>query len=195
MVQLDPSNPVPKPIAGQSSSLIQTRLGVYLSWSLPRGYRSGRSRAPPSATDSTAAGTTPAADSPVPQQPTFLSVPNRWVIVRVLNELNGKPVNSNSPDRLKAFIVESDVLRKVDDLPSTVDIEADVAPFVYYDQSMATSTDILNQQASIFIGRTSSLDGTWQENSDPNTTIDLNVMQSSNPFFVDYQHHNTSVFS
>lgn len=98
-------------------------------------------------------------------------------------------------DRLKAFIVESDVLRRVDDLPEDIDIEADVAPFNYYNQSMAGSTNVIAQQAEVFIGRTSSLDDKWRENSDPKTTIDLNVMQSSNPFFVDYQHHNTSVFS
>lgn len=113
------------------------------------------------------------------------------MIIRVLN---GNQVKAQ--DRFKAFIVESDVLRKVDDLPEDVDIEADVAPFVYYNQSMTGSKDsIIDQQATMFIGRTSSLDNKWVENSDPKTTIDLNVMQSSNPYFVDYQHHNTSVFS
>jgi hypothetical protein len=116
------SNPEPDFSTITSGAINEARLGVYLHWSLPRGYRSGASAA---------SGTTrnnpddpalqPGADPSLQPKntaaspnPTFRLVPNRWLIVRRLKEQ--LPATANLPE-YDAWVVESDRLQTVESLP------------------------------------------------------------------------------
>ena len=101
------------------------------------------------------------------------------------------PANVNIPP-IDAWIIESDRLRKVEDLDGNVDLETDVTPFVSFDGNSG-STNTLNSQAEKYIGLKTPLKG-WKE--DPSAArVPLTIFNSSNPYFADYTVHNPNVFS
>lgn len=114
---LDLNDPEPNFATNTGGALLESRLGVYLHWSLPRGYRSGSSAAEGTVR------TDPDNKSPDPpnnaagQNPTFRLVPNRWLIVRRLKDFLPKEAN---PPPIDAWVVESDRLTRVEDLSGDV---------------------------------------------------------------------------
>lgn len=139
--------------------------------------------------------------------PLFPVVPNRYLIVRRLNWQ--KSDDKVTLPTYQTWIVESNRVRKVQDVPDDVDLEVDVSPFVC-DDPTSDPNNVLENQAEIFIGRRNEFTGwsnqasaAWKEEQkdtpppakpDPNF-IDLTVLGSSNPLFPDYVPHNGGVFS
>src|SRR5205807_1056094 len=126
--------PEPKPL--------RHRHGVYVHWTLPRFYRSGVS-----STDSVPesrkkrermrrgldAAATAASDNSPHQTPDFLQPPTRWIIIRKLELDSIQP--SSAKDAFKdreyeAWVVESDYVWSLEDIPIQADLQTDVAPFV-----------------------------------------------------------------
>ncbi|KAH8901387.1 hypothetical protein GQ53DRAFT_851002 [Thozetella sp. PMI_491] len=165
----------------QFTTIDRSRLGVYLHWTIPRAYRSAASQA--SSTDPGSAATTKS-------NPKFPLVPNRWLIVRILRDWTPKTAN---PDRATAWVIESDRLRKIETLDSSVDIETDVTPFVAYSNDATNNADLLNNQAENYIGLRTTL-AAWNGEQKVDR-VPLTVMNSSNPVFADYAIHNPNVFS
>jgi hypothetical protein len=104
----------------------EARLGVYLHWSLPRGYRSGVSSAAgaerndpddPALKTGADPKLVPKNIAP-PANPKFRLVPNRWLVVRKLKEQ--RPPEANLPI-LDAWVIESDRLRTVEALEALPD--------------------------------------------------------------------------
>ncbi len=179
---LDARNPSPDPAT--LSGIDRSRLGVYLHWTIPRAYRSGSSQA---------AAANPSSKATNPN-PTFRLVPNRWLLVRILRDWTPKTAN---PDRAAAWVIESDKLRKIEELDASIDLETDVTPFVAYGGDAAGNGDILNNQAENYIGFKVPLanwKGETARSGDPDR-VALTVMNSSNPLFADYAIHNPNVFS
>ncbi|KAM0494938.1 hypothetical protein ACHAP8_008316 [Fusarium lateritium] len=183
---------------------LRHRHGVYVHWTLPRFYRSGVS-----ATDSVpesrrkkerlrrgldATSAPPEANS-TGGTPDFLQPPTRWIVVRKLELDSIQP--SSAKDAFKdreyeAWVVESDYVWSLEDIPLQADLQTDVAPFVLGH----AGTDVnINEQAEVFIGRKTPL-AEWTEN--PNPTVeppDISLLRSGNQLFADFQMHNTNVFS
>jgi hypothetical protein len=175
----DPNNP---------SNLRPERFGIYLHWSLPQLYRSAAI---------SAQGTQPSASN---QNPTsklgFRLVPNRWLLIRNLKQHN--PVDADVP-KLKAWIIESDRLRGIDDadVTASVDLETDVSPFVNYVAGDESKPEALQRQTEVFIGKKTDLSAqSWSEpGSGPTKNVPLTIFNTSNPMFPDYVVHNSNVFS
>lgn len=174
--------PEPKP---QDIELIQDRFGVYLHWSIPRGYRTGQS------VDKKPDDTSHNKDANTAAQPKFKQVPNRWLLVRILRDYEPKCA---SVETATAWVIESDRLRKLGQLPTDLDLETEVTPFVAYPEKDAeTNAELLDNQAEMFIGYKAPLKG-WQEDAQAER-VPLTTMNSSNPVFADYAIHNSNVFS
>ncbi len=167
------------------------RLGAYIHWSLPRPLRSGIAASAPDGTTTTD-----------PSAPTYHAIPNRWLVIRSLKPDADTPVPGSLPDGLKpvmAWVVESDRTRSIDQLPDSVDLEVDVAPFVTsFIEEGKTAGDIkVEQQAEIFIGSCTPA-AEWEADEttrDGEVRVGLTAASSSNPFFIDYQYHCGNVFS
>lgn len=178
----------------------QNRVGVYLHWTLPRCYRSGKTTATKNRTSR--------ADKQEDDgtNPTFPVVPSRWLIVRRLTR-QVSPDGHKIPD-FQTWLVESNRIRYIQDVdkdgkpvvPDTVDIEVDVSPFVVEDPNFDPNK-ILEKQAEVLVGNRVEYSGWqqangWQEQQqeprqgsplDSNFT-DLTVMGSSNPLFPGKHH-------
>jgi hypothetical protein len=180
----------PKPPLAKIAGIIESRTGVYLHWSLPRGYRSGTSAAA-NTTDKQSNGQSTDISNPAP---VFRKVPNRWLVVRVLRK--PYPPNANLPP-LEAWVINSDQLRTIDDKDfgknsdGGFDIQTEVSPFVSYDGD-PTASNVLHGQAAKYIGCKTSLNS-WSEDGRP--SVPLTIFNSSNPLFPDYTLHNANVFS
>ncbi|KAI9689317.1 MAG: hypothetical protein M1822_009967 [Bathelium mastoideum] len=172
-----------------SGTPMENRLGVYLHWMIPRPYRSGVAPDTPGVKKKNA-------NDPPPAVPNFRSPPTRWLVLRLLepNADTTKPPGK-SPS-VQAWIVESDIVRKIDDLDENCDVQVDVAPYIYSTAAAATKPQQMNidEQAEVFIGRKSSAQD-WNEPEDPGDRVRLNLLNSSNQLFPDYQPHNGNVFS
>ncbi|KAM0188483.1 hypothetical protein ACHAPI_010590 [Fusarium lateritium] len=168
------------------------RLGVYLHWILPRLYRSGSAATPAVALRATA---TAAVDDPT--APQFRSVPTRWLVIHTLDKNTIKPASAQDfVNPVEGWVVESDRMRQIDDLPGNIDLQVDVSPYVLSNSEKAGATDqeLLEKQAEVFIGYKESAK-TWHESHSTDDQIDLNVLNSSNQLFPDYQPHNSNAFS
>jgi hypothetical protein len=183
---LNPADPTPAP--GTLTEIDRSRLGVYLHWTIPRGYRSGATTAANPFESATSKDKTSKTTN---QNPVFPLVPNRWLVVRVLRDWEPK---SASVDRASAWVIESDKITKIGDLDDSVDLLTDVTPFVSYSGGADRNENILNDQAEIYIGQKKSL-SEWKETNSKDDRVPLSVMNSSNPLFADYTLHNSNVFS
>lgn len=142
------------------------------------------------------------------KHPQFRPPPNRWLIVRRLDLKTASPADSGLPE-FQSFIIESDRLHNINDIDETfktelgqsVDLEVDVAPFIN-GAADPTSDEAVDGQAEVFIGMKLPAE-TWTEdphrsfvNDNPKGKyLRMNVMNSSNPLFPDYQCCNSNVFS
>lgn len=158
------------------------RMGIHLSWSLPRLYRTAK------VSDSKADPNSPKDNS----SPVYRPIPNRWLVTRHLHPKSYKPDNADIPE-FQSWIIESDVIRKITEIPDTVDLETEVSPFVSYSGD-ANAPDSLKTQAEIFLGQKIDLAG-WREGDPSRKHTKLTIMNSSNPLFPDYALHNTNVLS
>jgi hypothetical protein len=172
-------------------NLKMNRIGVHLSWSLPRFYRSAQ-----------ASGRSPTegakGEDPNPN-PAFRPIPNRWLVLRHLHNFKDE---SKLPE-WQAWVVESDVIRKITSptMGDSTDLESDVAPFISYKDDPKKPPDndenLLKAQTEIFLGQKINLSDPWREvpESVRSHMPKLTIMSSSNPLFPDNALHNTNVLS
>ncbi|KAL8769553.1 MAG: hypothetical protein Q9209_004484 [Squamulea sp. 1 TL-2023] len=179
--QVDPSQPQSGEKFG--SPLRANRIGVYLHWSLPRMYRAGTMAAEGTKTRDNNQNTS--------SQPTFYQVPTRWLVGRRI-KTSEPPVSAEQ--REDAWVIESDRLWNIDELGPEVDLETDVSPFVSYTEGDERSPDVLNKQASVYIGAKFPAKG-WKELGKQVPRTELTIMNSSNFCFADNTMHNPNVFS
>lgn len=169
----------------------ENRMGVYLHWIVPRPYRSGKAPSKESNSD-------PAKGNNA-NVPTFRSPPTRWVVIRCLdpNAKTTQPINPNIPP-VQAWVVESDKMWSIDDetLDDEYDLQVDVSPYIGATDDAAKAPEKVNPeaQAEVFIGKKSDAKG-WTESGKNDKRVNLNLLNSSNQLFPDYQPHNGNVFS
>lgn len=191
-----------------------TREGMYLHWSLPKMYRQGMSTTPSAQAvhrkevlrhgyqDAAAATAVNSGDGLPSSRPVFRSVPDRWIVVRVVEngefsrqtlssdrQLTRTPINPPSGGGSKVFVIESNRVRHIEEISPDDDLLTSTS--AYIDPSKP-----LDQQGEIFLGCSWSLQD-WIKSAtpDPSSYIPLTVVTTGNPFFADYQQHNTGVFS
>ncbi|KAK4142995.1 uncharacterized protein C8A04DRAFT_29396 [Dichotomopilus funicola] len=186
----------------------RNRHGVYVHWILPQVYRSGVTSAPSVPADrrederlrrghapSRKPGTGENVKAPAPSStPEFLQPPTKYLVVRKLDLDSVVPASAKSQFKeYQAWVIESDFLWKIDDIPFNYDLEVDVSPFVV---GVADGRDAsIVQQAEVFIGRKTPLES-WTPNAVTDRFADnLTLLRSNNQLFADFQMHNTNVFS
>ncbi|KAK0615570.1 hypothetical protein B0T17DRAFT_347175 [Bombardia bombarda] len=170
----------------------RNRQGVYIHWTMPRVYRSGKAVSDKSQ------------DKDQQAQQKYPEVPTRWLIVRKIDDMSTiRPVEAATSGlkRVTAWILESDRMWDIDELDLDVDLQVDVSPFIKTD----TSKIDLKGQAEVFIGaktKAESWKETWRDSetgvSNKETSVrwvDLSLLSSSNQLFPDYQPHCSNVFS
>ncbi|KAF4456304.1 hypothetical protein F53441_1549 [Fusarium austroafricanum] len=183
---------------------LRHRHGVYVHWTLPRFYRSGVSSSD-SVPDSRKraerlrrgldATSTTGGDNSTHHTPDFLQPPTRWIVIRKLELDSIQPTSAKDAfkDReYEAWLVESDHVWSLEDIPIKTDLQTDVSPFVLGH----AGTDVnINEQAEVFIGRKTPL-AEWTENQNPTVDPpDISLLRSGNQLFADFQMHNANVFS
>ena len=120
------------------------------------------------------------------------AVPDRWIIFRFVSDataVQGSPLPA-VPPALTAFIVESNRIRHLGG-SEMLDVETEAAPFI--DRTLP-----VEKQADVFLGMKRRFDDTWEEElpgPDAKYHSPLSLLDSANPFFADFQHHNSNVFS
>ncbi|KAF3923904.1 hypothetical protein ABW20_dc0106199 [Dactylellina cionopaga] len=88
---------------------------------------------------------------------------------------------------LRAFVIESNSIREIEDFGPADDVETEATPFL--DPDKPTS-----EQGTTFLGQKFDLEG-WNPLRYGQHQSPLTVVSSSNPLFPDYQEHNANVFS
>ncbi|KAK7420244.1 hypothetical protein QQX98_002899 [Neonectria punicea] len=154
------------------------RLGVYLHWCLPRRFREGQ------AVDKKQdQGLGVREQHGVEAGVKYTEVPDRWIIIRFI----AKSDKTEAP-ALTAFMVESNRIRRLGD-EEVADMEQEAAPFI--DRSAT-----VEQQAEVFLGMKHKFQEAWVD-PDPKGQYHspLTIVDSANPLFADFQHHNFNVFS
>ncbi|MCJ1345799.1 hypothetical protein MMC31_004008 [Peltigera leucophlebia] len=177
----------------------RNRHGVYLHWILPRAYRAGVSSSDSvpeerRKQDRLRQGL-PAEDSTKPTSasytPEYIQPPTRWIVIRKLDMDSIRPASAASSFKeYQAWVIESDYLWQLDEVPLDLDLQVDVAPFVV---GLAGEESDIEQQAEVFIGRKTPLDK-WTDDPKPNPP-NISLLRSSNQLFADFQLHNSNVFS
>lgn len=182
-------NPRMTDIGANPPKLRKNRMGVYLHWSLPRCYRRGK------ATTQNVNQDRPDGEVPDSSVPAFPVVPNRYFIIRRLKSQTSE--DGTKLPEYQSWVVESNRVWKVQDVPESMDLEVDLSPFMA-DNNNPDKSKILERQAENFIGGRNEYSG-WNKN--PNDLwkekqtqtqaavagnpqfIDLTVLGSSNPLF------------
>lgn len=198
------ARPEPKPL--------RHRHGVYIHWTLPRFYRSGVSasesvpesrvraerlrRGLDAPLPSTAAGDeSGTSTAPTHGTPDFLQPPTRWIVIRKIeiDSIQPEKAKEDFKDRqYEAWVVESDHVWSLEDIPIQADLQTDVAPFVL---GHAGSDININEQAEVFIGRKTRLADWSGKEDDSSQPPDISLLRSGNQLFADFQMHNANVFS
>ncbi|RTE71614.1 hypothetical protein BHE90_013975 [Fusarium euwallaceae] len=182
------------------------RQGVYVHWTLPRPYRTAAAKTE----EKPLAGLPPGVDVPGgggseasvssdggydPTVPSYHDVPPRWLVVRRIFEGTILPETAKAfVPKFRAWVVESDVCRSIDDLDQTVDLQTDVSPYIAPESGENGNIEVnMEAQSEVFIGQCFPAE-TWGENENTKR-VRLNLFNSSNQLFADYQPHNGNVFS
>lgn len=157
----------------------KNRVGVYLHWMVPRLYRMG-----------TVTGDAENKTGEV----TGRYAPTRWLVVRQIDRNTIEPAEAaDQVPEVDAWVIESDCARDlVKDLTESDDMQVDVSPFIAAQEGNTS----IEKQAEIFIGKKVRLDE-WKKDG-PGVKpprVPINLLNSSNPVFADYQPHNSNVFS
>ncbi|RPB06358.1 hypothetical protein P167DRAFT_610131 [Morchella conica CCBAS932] len=180
-----------------ANTIRENRVGVYLTWLIPRVYRAGSASTknpPPPPSPSPTPSPTPTPTPPVDNSaPSFISAPVRWLVVRVITDATTiLPTTAQTQlPLLQAWVIESDRKRLIDDLDATVDLQTDVSPFI--DPGGANTDPDISTQAEVFIGYRADASG-WKEDPDA-SRVPLCLVNSANHLFADFQPHNGNVFS
>jgi hypothetical protein len=187
------------------------RLGVYLHWVIPRPFRRGVASthsAPAAGTASLRALATPEGET-LPKDgngstleedhsaPVFLPIPNRWMVIRRLDPEAETTVPRYAPiERVKAWVIESDRTRYIDEIDGDVDLQVDVSPFLTsFGKDDTPGSISIDKQAEVFIGQCFDAEK-WSEDASVDIRrTELNAASSSNQLFMDYQYHCGNVFS
>lgn len=188
---------------GQPKAL-RHRHGVYIHWILPRFYRAG------SSAGSTVSKqrrreerlrrglhTAPedAQENGGNDTPDFVQPPTRWICIRKIDLDSIQPADAKAAFQereYEAWVVDSDHVWSLDQIPLDMDLQTDFAPFV---KGHAGSDINIGEQAEVFIGRKTPL-ADWSETPSPSVDPpNLSLLQSGNQLFADFQMHNTNVFS
>ncbi|SMY29572.1 unnamed protein product [Zymoseptoria tritici ST99CH_1A5] len=196
------NNPRISNLAKQPSELRRNRLGNYVHWSLPRLYRSAQTSAD-SYENKNDKDVRPSGTPTL--NPSFRTVPNRWLVVRRLDLGSAQPQGSGLPE-YQSWVVESNAVRNIGGIENSADLEVDCVPFVTgsgFEPGKAPDSarpDGFQMQSETFLGKKSAHAGFdpnvergWTATASP--TVPLTVMNSSNPLFPDYVPHNSKVFS
>ncbi|KAK4136040.1 hypothetical protein BT67DRAFT_440173 [Trichocladium antarcticum] len=181
----------------------RNRHGVYVHWILPQVYRSGVASAASvpeeRREEERLRRGLPSRDTKLesPESsntPEFLQPPTRYIVVRKLDLDSVSPESAKAQfNEYQAWVLESDYLWKLEDIPASYDLEVDVSPFVV---GVAEGQDAdLVQQAEVFIGRKTPLES-WSPDTPADQYVDsLTLLRSNNQLFADFQLHNSNVFS
>lgn len=182
------------------------RQGVYVHWTIPRLYRSGIAATKPESVPAPAPPPTPPASFSLgddgknggkdgkeavdPTVPAFPNLPTCWLVIRhIADEATIQPASARQLiPKFAAWVVDSDYLWNLDQIPAWMDVQTDVSPFI----SAAGGTSVgLAEQAEVFIGRKTPLQGWTDPRKDPKAKrIErFNLVASSNQLFADYQPH------
>lgn len=88
------------------------------------------------------------------------------------------------------------MVQRIDSLDELIDVQVDVSPYISStNKNVADPQNIkVEEQAEVFIGNKSPA-ATWDEPQQPGERVRLNLLNSSNQLFPDYQPHNGNVFS
>lgn len=157
------------------------RIGVYLSWTLPRLFRGGVAAAGKEAVKSqsfAAARASRGLEAPASiadegdnkdenkpnvghAPPVFPSVPNRWLVIRhIPDKTTIRPVKAQSKvPEFASWVIESDRQWELKDLGVEVDLQTDVSPFI---AAGGNDEKTVSKQAEVFIGKKTPLQG-WNE--------------------------------
>ncbi|RYC86257.1 hypothetical protein BFJ63_vAg10899 [Fusarium oxysporum f. sp. narcissi] len=177
----------------------RNRHGVYIHWILPQVYRTGVTSA-----DSVSKQTRndarlkhglqvlPDGKAAEVTTPEFIQPPTRWLVVRKLDmsSIDQKDEVEKHFREYQAWVIESDYLWALDDIPLDYDLEVDVTPFVMGAEGSKVNVE---QQAEVFIGRKTRLEDWKPKKEDKH--IDITLLRSNNELFADFQLHNSNVFS
>ncbi|KAH6949752.1 hypothetical protein BKA56DRAFT_606799 [Ilyonectria sp. MPI-CAGE-AT-0026] len=181
-----------------SGNVLQNRMGVYVSWTLPRVYRMGIAGTQASNTEAgrDQRGFSKISGTPDYSAADFRPVPTRWLVVRHLDLTTAVPQITDAKVaaavQCRAWVITSDEFRSLEQLDDTVDLQVDVSPFIA-GSTTKTDTQTLMKQAEVFIGRKWDASD-WSEDQ-VKETVPITVLNSSNHLFSDFQLHNSSVFS
>ncbi|KAK4040197.1 hypothetical protein C8A01DRAFT_35799 [Parachaetomium inaequale] len=184
------------------------RFGAYVSWVIPRAYRSGTAATKTDGAEDRRkkAGfptTDPKKGKPDYSAPEFRAVPTRWLVVRHIDPTTvttpppGPPLSETEGRRLqcRAWVVESDRKWDLGHIAAEDDLQVKYSPYVAPSRVNAMSD--VTQQAEVFIGNKTDI-SQWAED-DPGSPKDrirpLTLLNSSNHLFADFQPHNSNVFS
>ncbi|KAL7947490.1 hypothetical protein V8C42DRAFT_317931 [Trichoderma barbatum] len=172
------------------------RVGVYLSWTIPRVYRQGIMATKKAQADHPVAqmkaGYTSEPQTvkiqsvnesqPVLSDVKFRTVPTRYLIFRISYSRNSSTPSS------EIFVLESDRIRNINERElKQVDVENVTSAFI--DPSLTPA-----QQAEAFVGLKATLRD-YKPDKNAKRRIPFTVIESANELFPDYQPHNNSVFS
>ncbi|KAI0890543.1 uncharacterized protein GGS22DRAFT_151190, partial [Annulohypoxylon maeteangense] len=182
---------------------LRHRHGIYLHWTLPRFYRAGVSTGKAVSSDRRRKERLrrglDVPDSDVGDAsndtPEFVEPPTRWIVVRKIELDSIAPPEAKSAfegREYEAWVVESDHLWTLEEIPLDFDLQTDVTPFIVGHKGSDVNID---EQAEVFIGRKSALRD-WSGNEDPDAQPpNISLLQSGNQLFADFQMHNANVFS
>ncbi|OAP61484.1 hypothetical protein AYL99_03687 [Fonsecaea erecta] len=185
----------------------QNRVGVYLHWMMPRPFRGStvntKSARPQQHQRERAMGIQRTSNEENDEgdltTPIFLQVPNRWLIVRTLDPDAPTTLPPGTKiEKTRAWVVESDRTRSIDDLGQEVDLQVDVSPFLTtFVRKHTDPKDIsVDEQAEVFIGSCEDAQSWKEKDADPlNPRVEITAASTSNQLFMDYQYHCGNVFS
>ncbi|KAI9151224.1 hypothetical protein HJFPF1_08423 [Paramyrothecium foliicola] len=146
------------------------RLGIYVHWCLPQRFRSGKA----ADTDDKTAG-----------EINRYHIPDRWIVFRCITDAAEKEAPA-----LSAFIVESNRIRHFGgSIDEHFDVETEASPFI-------DKTVPVEKQIDVFMGMKRNFDDDWDDpEPEGKYHTPLTLLDSANPLFADFQHHNSNVFS
>ncbi|KAG8527297.1 uncharacterized protein KY384_008041 [Bacidia gigantensis] len=122
-----------------------------------------------------------------PHTTDFNNAKRACVVAIVKPDGSAAALGANLTEVWDLFVVESDRIRNIKDVPSSEDTNVTSSPFIDINTPV-------NQQGQVFLGQTSSWN-TWKQTTAATTPPTVTVSRAANPFFADYQPQNASVFS
>lgn len=177
-------------LGAPSDGARRNRHGVYLHWTLPRAYRAGVAPTKPVGQDEGDGRGIDRGDEDAVTQD-YMEPPTRWMVIRRLDLDSVQPQSAKSSFKeYQAWVIESDYLWDLDQIPDDFDLQVDVSPFIV--GATGGGVDV-KKQAEVFIGRKTPLEE-WV-NDPQQGRANISLLRSGNQLFADFQLHNSNVFS